>query len=316
MIKQSIRLVGCIIALFALILVFKHSHLMQEEKPLNTTERFNIAVLSTTISKERLVNELNALVDQYGAVLVKVVPNQDNYDSQKDIIWFGSLQPDGTSPRIRDNRISWLEPSVGGELIHSSDMGVRPLYGSYSMLGSTEFKVALAEWCNKNEMSIDFYKQYPLPAVFLVYFIQHGIGNAVLISFFLFLTTVIVWFVTHAKARALRLLGGVPLQRIHFEDTPERKVLSGERYSCRNTHRRNGRTELFYGTLLKKMKKPRTVALLVSLFRHCLSNWQRNNGRSFYLILFKTTLFQTECVRMWRFTIPILPVTILMLTSC
>lgn len=88
-------------------------------------------------------------------------------------------------------------------------MGVRPLYGSYSMLGSTEFKVALAEWCNKNEMSIDFYKQYPLPAVFLVYFIQHGIGNAVLISFFLFLTTVIVWFVTHAKARALRLLGGV-----------------------------------------------------------------------------------------------------------
>ena len=86
MIKQSIRLVGCIIALFALILVFKHSHLMQEEKPLNTTERFNIAVLSTTISKERLVNELNALVDQYGAVLVKVVPNQDNYDSQKDII--------------------------------------------------------------------------------------------------------------------------------------------------------------------------------------------------------------------------------------
>ncbi len=78
MIKQSIRLVGCIIALFALILVFKHSHLMQEEKPLNTTERFNIAVLSTTISKERLVNELNALVDQYGAVLVKVVPNQDN----------------------------------------------------------------------------------------------------------------------------------------------------------------------------------------------------------------------------------------------
>ena len=129
MIKQSIRLVVCIIALFALILVFKHSHLMQEEKPLNTTERFNIAVLSTTISKERLVNELNALVDQYGAVLVKVVPNQDNYDSQKDIIWFGSLQPDGTSPRIRDNRISWLEPSVGGELIHSSDMGVRPLYG-------------------------------------------------------------------------------------------------------------------------------------------------------------------------------------------
>ena len=133
MIKQSIRLVGGIIALFALILVFKHSHLMQEEKPLNTTERFNIAVLSTTISKERLVNELNALVDQYGAVLVKVVPNQDNYDSQKDIIWFGSLQPDGTSPRIRDNRISWLEPSVGGEPFfrYGSKTAVRQLLDAW-----------------------------------------------------------------------------------------------------------------------------------------------------------------------------------------
>ncbi len=219
MIKQSIRLVGCILALFALILVFKHSHMMQEEKPLDTTERFNITVLSTTISKERLVNELNALVDQYSAVLVKVVPNQDNYDSQKDIVWFGSRLPDGNSPRIHDNRISWLEPSVSGALIHSSDMGVRPLYGSYSMHGNAEFKAALIEWCNNNEMSIDFYKQYPLLTVFLGYLVQHGIGNAVLISFFLFLTTVIVWFVTHAKSRALRLLGGISLRRIHVEDT-------------------------------------------------------------------------------------------------
>lgn len=189
MIKQSIRLVGGIIALFALILVFKHSHLMQEEKPLNTTERFNIAVLSTTISKERLVNELNALVDQYGAVLVKVVPSQDNYDSQKDIIWFGSLQPDGTSPRIRDNRISWLEPSVGGELIHSSDMGVRPLYGSYSMLGSTEFKAALAKWCNKNEMSIVVYSiRHPEPLLLLlssaVLFLMYVLLNFVGYIFF------------------------------------------------------------------------------------------------------------------------------------
>ena len=89
MIKQSIRLAGCILALFALILCFKHSHMMQEEKPLDTTERFNITVLSTNISKGRLVNELNALVGRHSAVLVKVVPNQDNYDSQKDIVWFG-----------------------------------------------------------------------------------------------------------------------------------------------------------------------------------------------------------------------------------
>ena len=219
MVKQSIRIAGFIVALFALILVFKHSHMMQDEKPFGTTERFNLTILSTTVSKDRLVNELNALVDQHHAVLVKVVPNQDDYDNQRDIVWFGSCQPNGNSPRIRDNHISWLEPSVGGELIHSSDMGVRPIYGSYSMLGDAEFKAALKEWCNQNEMSIDFYKQYPLTTVFLGYFIFHGIGNAVLISFFLLLTAIIIWFVTHAKSRALRLLGGISPQRIHFEDT-------------------------------------------------------------------------------------------------
>ena len=77
MIKQSIRIAGFILALFALILVFKHTHMMQEEKPLGTTERFNLTFLSTDTSKEQLVNELNNLVDQYHAVLVKVVPNQD-----------------------------------------------------------------------------------------------------------------------------------------------------------------------------------------------------------------------------------------------
>lgn len=219
MIKQSIRIAGFILALFALILVFKHTHMMQEEKPLGTSERFYLTLLSTDTSKEQLVNELNDLVDQYHAVLVKVVPNQDDYANQRDIIWFGSQVPNGNSPIISDNHISWLEPSVGGMLIHSAEMGVRPLYGSYSMLGSTEFKAALKEWCSQNEVVIDFYKQYPLTTVFLAYFIQHGIGNAVLISFFLLLATIIVWFVTHAKSRALRFLGGISPQRIHFEDT-------------------------------------------------------------------------------------------------
>ena len=219
MIKQSIRIAGFILALFALILVFKHTHMMQEEKPLGTTERFNLTLLSTDTSKEQLVNELNDLVDQYHAVLVKVVPNQNDYANQRDIIWFGSQVPNGNSPIISDDNISWLEPSVGGMLIHSSDMGVRPLYGSYSMLGSAEFKAALKKWCNQNEVGIDFYKEYPLITVFFGYLVLHGIGNAVLISFFLLLTTIIVWFVTHAKSRALRLLGGISLQRIHFEDT-------------------------------------------------------------------------------------------------
>lgn len=217
MIKQSIRLTGFILALFALILVFKHSYMAQEEKPLGTTERFEL--IQVYGDKNRLINELNAMVDQHDAVLVKIVPNQEDYNNQKDIIWFGSHMPVGNSPRIRDNHISWLAPSFSGELIHSSEMGSRALYGSYAMLGNAEFKTALTDWCQQNKIEIDFYNPEPILRVFFAYFIHLGIGNAVLISFFLFLTTIIVWFVTHTKSRALRLLGGISPWRIHFEDT-------------------------------------------------------------------------------------------------
>lgn len=219
MIKLSIRLAAFILALFAMMLVFMHLQFVQNDNPLGTNERFNLTVLSTASSKEQLVNELNALVDKHNAILVKVVPNQDDYANQRDIIWFGTKEPISGSPRIDDKSISWLEPSVGGKLIHSSDMGVRALYGSYSMLGNAEFKTALREWCNQNGMSVDFYKLQPLPKVFLAYFIHHGIGNAVLISAFLLLTAVIVWLAVHAKARTLRLLGGISPKRIHIEDT-------------------------------------------------------------------------------------------------
>lgn len=219
MIKLSIRMAAFILAVFALLLVFMHLQFVQNDNPLGTNEKFNLTILSTASAKDQLVNELNALVDKHDATLVKVVPNQDDYANQRDIVWFGSKEPAGNSPIINDKSISWLEPSVGGKLIHSSNMGVRALYGSYSMLGNAEFKAALREWCSQNEMSLDFYKLQPLPKVFLAYLTQHGTGNAVLISAFLFLTAVIVWFAVHAKARALRLLGGISPKRIHIEDT-------------------------------------------------------------------------------------------------
>ena len=77
MIKQSIRLSGFILAVFALILVFKHSYMTQGEKPLGTTERFEL--IQVYGDKDRLINELNAMVDQYDAVLVKIVPNPGRF---------------------------------------------------------------------------------------------------------------------------------------------------------------------------------------------------------------------------------------------
>ena len=50
MIKQSIRIAGFILALFALILVFKHTHMMQEEKPLGKVKYNSPDALSTIVN--------------------------------------------------------------------------------------------------------------------------------------------------------------------------------------------------------------------------------------------------------------------------
>ena len=100
MIKQSIRLTGFIVALFSLILVFMHLQMTQDAYPFATTERFELTVYSANASKNQLVSEMNALVDQYASKLVMFVPNQENYINQPDIIWFGSITPSGKSPSL------------------------------------------------------------------------------------------------------------------------------------------------------------------------------------------------------------------------
>lgn len=219
MIKQSVRLAGFLVALFALVLVLKHTAAIQQERPFDTSERFELNILSTSVTKEHLIEGLNALVDQYDGVLVRVMANQDNYEEQKDIIWFGSTEPNGGNLLIEGKNVNWLESEIHGELIASRDMGTRPLYGSYSMRGSAEFKAALIAWCETNGLAIDFYKDQPLIAAFGGYLIHHGIGNAVLTAFFLLLTSFVVWYVSRAKARAIRYLGGITRARIHFDDT-------------------------------------------------------------------------------------------------
>ncbi|MBQ3704680.1 MAG: hypothetical protein II885_18360 [Oscillospiraceae bacterium] len=219
MVKNSIRVASFFVALFSIILVFKYSITIQQQEPFGTNERFELIIPTTAVGKEQLVLELNALVDQYNAIVVKVVPSQDNPEHQKDVVWFGSKRPDSGSPQIEDDIIIWLEPSCSGTLICSSDIGIRPFYGSYAMRGGKEFRTALKRWCSQNGINIEFYqKESPIIILFSA-LTSLGIGNTVLISFVLLLTTIIAWFSVHGRMRALRLLGGTSLSRIHFEDS-------------------------------------------------------------------------------------------------
>lgn len=219
MIKHSIRFVSVVLALFTFILIFQHTMSEQQQLPFGTTAQFEVNISKTSTPKEKLIKGLNELTVRNEGVLVKVATDTENYKNKNDVIWFGSKEPEPQNVIVDDEKIEWLDSKLTGELVSSSDIGARPIYGMYAMGGGHNFKSEINQWANENDIKISWVPQAPMLKSAYNHMIHTGIGNSITTAFLLFLTTLIGWFVTHAKARAIRLLGGVSRRRIHTEDT-------------------------------------------------------------------------------------------------
>lgn len=215
MIKHSIRLTSFMLAIFTFLLIFQHTMLEQQKLPFDTTQQFELNISS---SKQHIDN-LNEITSRNDGILVKVATDSENYEDKKDIIWFGTKEPVSEDVIVDKHKVYWLDSKLKGELISSTDIRTRPLYGTYAMKGTDNFKNEINEWANENDIPISWLSNPSLLKNIYYYLIHNGIGNAIITAFLLFLTTIIVWFITHAKARAIKLLGGVSAKRIHSEDT-------------------------------------------------------------------------------------------------
>ena len=219
MIKHSIRLTSFLFALFVFLLIFQYATVEQQQLPFETTNRFELNISVQNKTKEEIISNLNKITDNNDGVLIKVVTDSKEYENKKDIIWFGTEVPTSSDIIIKNSDIYWLDSSLTGNLISSTDMGTRPLYGTYAIKGTENFKNEINKWCDENGMSIYWYTQQNFAKVIYSYLVYNGIGNAIITAFLLFIATMIAWFITHAKARTIRLLGGISDKRIHMEDT-------------------------------------------------------------------------------------------------
>ena len=195
-------LTAAMLSLFLLLLIFQFHIQKQQEFPLNTTDSFTISMYISEAEKDSLIQELNSLVDKYNGVLLKVVPGKDDYEKQKDIIWFGTEQQTGTELNDEGHTVKWLSSKLYGEMIQSDEMGVRPLYGTYAMRGDENFKNALNTWADGYGFSLSWHNHIPLHAIIFRFVVYAGIGSACITALLLFLTTVVVWYVSKARARA------------------------------------------------------------------------------------------------------------------
>lgn len=219
MIKHGIRLTSFVLAIFTFLLIFQHTMLEQQQLPFDTTEQFELNISDSNMPKIEVINSLNELTKRNDGVLVKVTTDPENYENKKDIIFFGTQEPVSKKLIVDNQKICWLDSKLTGELISSTDIGNRPLYGTYAMQGNDKFKNEITKWANENVIGISWNLQPSVLKIAYSYLIHYGIGNAIITAFLLFVTTLIAWFVTHAKARTIRLLGGVSSNSIHKEDT-------------------------------------------------------------------------------------------------
>jgi len=218
MIKKSICFTSFLFALFSLFSLLQFFVIRQQQFPFHTTVQFDLYITNPNMTKDDIVSDLNKMVDLNHSTLVKVSIDTENYQEKKDIVWFGTQKPTAKNLMIEDDKISWLDVNLTGELISSTEIGARPLYGTYAMEGADNFKIEIDKWAHENDLTIHWLKT-PSQLLNIWIFISNGIGNAVLTSFLLFLSSIVAWFITHAKARAIRFQAGISHIRIHAEDT-------------------------------------------------------------------------------------------------
>ena len=221
MIKKSIRMTSFTLSMFLLILVLQYLSITQKNMPFGTDIQFEMDIFQMDSNKEKLVNDLNAITEKNHSVLVKVITNTNNYMESKDIIWFGNKEPIPIDISIAGKKIDWIDFKMEGHLIESKEIGNRPLYGIYSVKDNKQMKQDLENWANNNGLQIHWLSPPSLTKMLSTYLLQNGIGNTVITAFMLLLSAIVSWFVVHSKTRAYRLLGGVGLNKLHWEDTLE-----------------------------------------------------------------------------------------------
>lgn len=217
--KQGIRLISFILALFSFVMIFQNIMNEQQQLPLETTEQLVMNIADTGTSKEQLISELNNITNKHDATLVKVVIPNDEYKNKKDIIYFGDEKPKSSDIIIDNDNIEWLDSSLKGKLISSEDIGNRPLYGNYAVNGSQSFKQDIENWANDNGITIQWLRKVPFIKSLYYNLVHNGVGNVILTALLLFISALLTWFISHSRARSIRLLGGVTAGKIHIEDT-------------------------------------------------------------------------------------------------
>lgn len=221
MIKKMIGVIAALLTVFSLMTTLLYFQLEEQKYPFNTNGSLSFDIIEDQGNKTEIIKSLNEVIDKHNAILIKPAANIKDYQNKRDIIWFGSANPPISNPIVIDSQIHWLGGELSGDVISSSEMGERVLSGHYSYLANNDFIVDLEEWAKDHSVPLKIEKKDSILLKIYVLFFLNGFGNGVLTSLIFLITVILLWLVEHAKARSIRLIGGVSARKIHIEDVCE-----------------------------------------------------------------------------------------------
>lgn len=216
--RRLLVLSSCFAAILSAFMVFQVMQSIQYDYPLGTNEHLELMVAQSPTSKEQLIDSLTRLVDSYGGCLVKPSTSADSYDSQRDLIYFSSIPPLGSSPVVHDDgTIEWLMPGMSGRLVAARDMGDAPLGGSYTLRTNPSLHDALATWGADNGVIVAWGTSHTYVEQVCNVIATSGLALSWLTMQLLTFALAVTWVILGCRVRAVQQLGGIPARQIHVE---------------------------------------------------------------------------------------------------
>lgn len=152
-----------------------------------------------TITKQRAVEDLDALSDQNGLHLAKVVADKQDFLHGKNLYAFGKNT--GTTPV----QLGWYERSTHGVLESSSRLGDADLNGMYVFRG--DGPAAISRWAQHNNVSVTVLDTRA-QSIAEFTLLSSGYGVALICALILLLVSSMGWSVLSAHSKALRVVAG------------------------------------------------------------------------------------------------------------
>lgn len=211
MLKILVRVTSFGIAIFLSVLAGIYIQTAEEAFPRGAEFRASFDFSQVQLPKAQIISELDALVDDSGLHLAKIVADPDDFFNARSLYVFGKDAP------VAPQELKWFTPGMHGELRSAHELGTANLNGVYVYSGPPVATAQLTQRLEthgvKSTISARSNAEVLGHALFTT-----GAWLTFLTCLVLLVALVISWYLLRARARSLKLLCGATAGNVVGED--------------------------------------------------------------------------------------------------